>query len=42
MTASLLGFVVGAIFLSLAYTDMLYVLLAFALGLAKTARAEAT
>jgi O-antigen ligase len=37
LTASLLGFVVGAFFLSLAYHEMLYVLVAFAIGLAKTA-----
>lgn len=42
LMAALVGFVVGAAFLSLAYTDMLYMLVAFALGLAKTARAEAT
>jgi O-antigen ligase len=40
MTA-LVGFVVGAFFLSLAYTDMLYTLVALAVALAKTARAEA-
>jgi O-antigen ligase len=40
MTA-LVGFIVGAFFLSLAYTDMLYILVAFALGLAKTAPVDA-
>jgi len=35
LTASLLGFVVGACFLSLAYSDMLYVLIALAVGLHK-------
>ena len=41
LMASLVGFAVGAVFLSLAYTDMLYMLLALAAGLAKTARTEA-
>jgi O-antigen ligase len=41
LMAALVGFAVGAIFLSLAYTDMLYMLVAFSLGLAKAARAEA-
>ncbi len=35
LMASLLGFVVGAFFLSLAYSDMLYALLALAVALAK-------
>ncbi len=38
LLAALVGFVVGAFFLSLAYTDMLYTLVAMSLGLAKTAR----
>jgi O-antigen ligase len=38
LTAALVGFVVGAFFLSLAYADMLYVLIAFAVGLQKIAR----
>jgi O-antigen ligase len=37
LTASLLGFVVGAVFLSLAYSEMLYALLALAAGLCKVA-----
>lgn len=37
LMASLVGFAVGAFFLSLAYTDMLYVLAGLSLGLAKTA-----
>ncbi len=37
-TASLIGFVTGSFFLSLAYHDILYTLLAFALALAKIAR----
>ena len=41
LMAALVGFAVGAIFLSLAYTDMLYMLVAFSLGLVKAARAEA-
>ena len=41
LMAALVGFAVGAVFLSLAYTDMLYMLVAFSLGLAKAARAEA-
>ncbi len=39
MTA-LIGFAVGAFFLSLAYADMLYALLAFTVALAKCARLE--
>jgi O-antigen ligase len=35
MTASLLGFVVGSFFLSLAYSEMLYTLVALAIGLQK-------
>ena len=35
LTASLLGFVVGAFFLSLAYSEMLYTLVALAVGLEK-------
>jgi O-antigen ligase len=35
LTASLIGFVVGAVFLSLAYSEMLYTLLAFAASMAK-------
>ena len=35
MTASLAGFVVGAFFLSLAYSEMLYTLLALVVGLQK-------
>jgi O-antigen ligase len=35
VAASLLGFVVGAFFLSLAYSEMLYTLIAFAVGLEK-------
>src|SRR6266545_3330460 len=38
LTAALVGFVVGAFFLSLAYTDMLYMLLAFVVALGKVAR----
>jgi putative inorganic carbon (HCO3(-)) transporter len=39
LTASLIGFVVGAVFLSLAYTEMLYTLIALAAGLQKVAQA---
>jgi hypothetical protein len=42
LMAALVGFVVGAFFLSLAYSDMLYTLTAFALGLQKVARPGAT
>jgi O-antigen ligase len=35
LTASLLGFAVGSFFLSLAYSDMLYTLVALAVGLQK-------
>lgn len=38
LTASLLGFAVGAFFLSLAYSEMLYTLLALAVGLRKVSR----
>ncbi|HEY3219882.1 MAG TPA: O-antigen ligase family protein [Gemmatimonadales bacterium] len=40
LMAALVGFVVGAFFLSLAYTDMLYTLAAFVLALGKVARAR--
>jgi hypothetical protein len=36
--ASLIGFVVGAFFLSLAYSELLYMLLALAVGARKVAR----
>jgi putative inorganic carbon (hco3(-)) transporter len=39
LTASLLGFVVGSFFLSLAYAEMLYTLLAFAVALRKVTTA---
>jgi probable O-glycosylation ligase (exosortase A-associated) len=35
LTASLIGFIVGAFFLSLAYSDMLYTLVAMAVGMRK-------
>ena len=38
LTASLLGFVVGAFFLSLAYSEMLYTLVALAVGLQKVTK----
>jgi putative inorganic carbon (hco3(-)) transporter len=38
LLASLIGFVVGAFFLSLAYSELLYMLLAFAVGAQKVAR----
>jgi O-antigen ligase len=41
LTASLLGFVIGAFFLSLAYSEMLYMLLALAIGLYKVTVASA-
>jgi O-antigen ligase len=41
LIASLLGFVVGASFLSLAYSEMLYTLAAFAVGLQKVTNARA-
>jgi len=40
LTAALVGFIVGGFFLSLGYSDMLYTLLALAVGLAKVARAD--
>jgi O-antigen ligase len=40
LMAALVGFVVGAFFLSLAYADMLYMLVGLAIALAKIARAE--
>lgn len=42
VTASLIGFVVGAFFLSLTYHEMLYTLIAFAVGLGKLAQLRAT
>jgi len=39
LTASLIGFVVGAFFLSLAYHEMLYTLIALAAGVAKISAA---
>jgi O-antigen ligase len=39
LTAALVGFSVGSFFLSLAYADMLYMLIALTIGLVKTARA---
>jgi len=41
LMAALVGFAVGSFFLSLAYADMLYVLIALAMGLVKSARIEA-
>jgi O-antigen ligase len=40
LTASLLGFVVGSVFLSLAYSEMLYTLVALAIGLHKVTAAR--
>jgi len=40
LTASLIGFVVGAFFLSLAYHDLLYTLVALAVGLQKVTNAR--
>jgi O-antigen ligase len=40
LMGALVGFVVGAFFLSLGYTDMLYTLAGLAVGLGKVARAE--
>jgi O-antigen ligase len=40
LTAALIGFVAGSFFLSLAYMDMLYTLIAFIIALAKIARAD--
>jgi hypothetical protein len=39
LTASLIGFVVGAFFLSLAYHEMLYTLIALAAGVVKVSGA---
>lgn len=41
LTAALVGFVVGAFFLSLAYADLLYTLIAMTIGLAKVTRTTA-
>jgi O-antigen ligase len=41
LTASLIGFVVGAFFLSLAYSDMLYTLVAMAVAMRKVTMAPA-
>jgi hypothetical protein len=38
--AALVGFAVGSFFLSLAYADMLYMLIALAIGLVKSARGD--
>jgi len=40
LMAALVGFVVGAFFLSLGYADILYTLAAFSVGLAKSARGD--
>ena len=40
LTASLIGFVVGAFFLSLAYSEILYTLMALAVGLQKVKKAR--
>ncbi len=40
LMAALVGFAVGSFFLSLAYADMLYMLIALAIGLAKSARGD--
>jgi O-antigen ligase len=40
LTASLIGFVVGAFFLSLAYSEILYTLIALAVGLEKVHRVQ--
>ena len=40
LTAALIGFVVGAYFLSLVYAELFYTLLALAVGLEKVARQE--
>lgn len=42
LTAALLGFVVGAFFLSLAYSEMLYTLVALAAGLQKVTALDAS
>ena len=41
LTASLIGFAVGAFFLSLAYHEMLYTLVALSVGLGKVTSLEA-
>jgi len=38
--AALVGFAVGSFFLSLAYADMLYMLIALTIGLVKCARGD--
>jgi hypothetical protein len=40
LIAAMIGFVVGACFLSLAYSEILYTLTAFVVGLYKVARAD--
>jgi O-antigen ligase len=40
LMAAIVGFAVGAFFLSLAYADMLYMLIALTIALAKCARAD--
>ena len=40
LMAALVGFAVGSFFLSLAYADMLYMLIALAIGLVKSARGD--
>ena len=40
LMAALVGFAVGSFFLSLAYSDMLYMLIALAVGLVKSARGD--
>ena len=40
LLATLVGFAVGAFFLSLAYADMLYMLMALTIALAQSARAR--
>jgi O-antigen ligase len=40
LMAALIGFAVGAFFLSLAYADMLYALVAFSIALTKIARSD--
>lgn len=42
LTASLIGFAMGAFFLSLAYSQMLYTLVGLAVGLRKVAAAAPT
>ena len=41
LTASLIGFVVGSFFLSLAYHEVLYMLVALAVGLEKVTAGQA-